>query len=176
MGLSLGQLASAVGRSSSSVRRWERGESAPSDDVLPELATALDLNEGELGEMVASVHAHHDGTEPKRPTPGGVEEDTATAAAIPRVKTTIEDDEVVVQVADYFETPAPAAPPQAQRQPSRYGRISSVVRGSRDSWIGWLRGLLTALALLFLFMGLVWAFGELLMALEDVLSSFSTGA
>ena len=175
-GLSLGQLASAVGRSSSSVRRWERGESAPAADVLGDLASVLDLNEEELGVMVAAAHPDERETESAGVSDSDIEEKAQISAETPSVKTTIEDDDVVVDAADYFETAAPAGPPPAQRQPSRYGRISSAVWGRRDSWIGWVRGFLTALALLFLFMGLTWALGELLTALKDVLGSFSTGA
>jgi transcriptional regulator with XRE-family HTH domain len=175
-GLSLGQLASAVGRSASSVRRWERGESAPAADVLGDLATVLDLDEEELGAMVAAAHPDRTEAEPAGVSDSDIEEKPQISAETPAVKTTIEDDDVVADVADYFETAAPAAPPPAQRQPSRYGRISSAVWGRRDSWIGWVRGFLTALALLFLFMGLMWALGELLTALKDVLGSFSTEA
>ncbi|KAA3636310.1 MAG: XRE family transcriptional regulator, partial [Armatimonadetes bacterium] len=37
-GMSLGQLAASIGRSSSSVRRWERDEVAPAITVMPALA------------------------------------------------------------------------------------------------------------------------------------------
>jgi len=176
-GLSLGQLASAVGRSSSSVRRWERGEGAPSADVVSDLATALGLEEEELAGMVASAHPHQS----VDVSAAGPDDDddatdaTATPEVARKVKTTIEDEDVVADIAPYFETPAPVAPPPAQTRPSRYGRISGAVRGHRDSWIGWVRGFLTLLALFFLFMGLMWAGGELLTALKDVLGSFSTG-
>lgn len=173
-GLSLGQLASAVGRSSSSVRRWERGEGAPSADVVSDLATALGLNEGELAGMVASAH-HHQAVNNSAAGPDGGDDETETPVAARRVRTTIEDDDVAADIVPYFGTPPPIAPPPAQHQPSRWGRISSTVRGHRDSWIGWVRGFLTLLALFFLFMGLMWAGGELLTALKDVLGSFSTG-
>ena len=47
-GMSLGQLAAAVGRSSSSVRRWERGEVPPAAGIIDDLASALDIDADEL--------------------------------------------------------------------------------------------------------------------------------
>jgi len=177
-GLSLGQLASAVGRSSSTVRRWERGQSTPSSESLAAVATALDLDVESLAATAAAAHppADEQGQDASEAVAMAVLDGAEPAAVIPRVRTTIEDAEVVGEVADYFETPSPAIEAAAQPQVSRYGKVSSAIWGRRDSWIGWVRGFLTALALLFLFMGLMWALGELLAALKDVLGSFSTGA
>ena len=175
-GLSLGQLASAVGRSSSSVRRWERGEASPAGDVIGDLATALDLDPDELGAMVVSGDADNDGMVQPLTSELDASDSSPAPPVQPSVRTTLEDEEAVVEVAHYFEVDAPVDPPPVERQPSRYGRMSSALWGRRDSWIGWVRGFLTALALLFLFMGLVWAFGELMTALKDVLGSFSTGS
>ncbi|MDJ0790940.1 MAG: helix-turn-helix transcriptional regulator, partial [Acidimicrobiia bacterium] len=47
-GMSLAQLAAAVGRSSSSVRRWERGEVPPAKAIVGDLAAALDLEVSDL--------------------------------------------------------------------------------------------------------------------------------
>jgi transcriptional regulator with XRE-family HTH domain len=175
-GLSLGQLASAVGRSSSSVRRWERGETAPSADVVGDLANVLGIDEEELVGLVASAHGRETVSELSAESDG---DDASEAISPPPskevVKTTIEDDDVVPEITPYFETPGPVQPPPSQPRRSRYGRVSSAVWGHRDSWIGWVRGFLTLLALFFLFMGFVWAVGELLAALGDVSGSFSTG-
>jgi transcriptional regulator with XRE-family HTH domain len=175
-GLSLGQLASVVGRSPSSVRRWERGESVPSSDVISNIAAALDLDEEELGAIAAAAQSHQAVIEPTPVSDEIAEESAQAPAPIARAKTTIEDENVVVESVPYFETPAPVGPPPVQRQPSRYGRVSSSLWGRRDSWIGWVRGFFTLLALVFLFIGLMWALGELWTALREVLSSFSTGA
>lgn len=174
--LSLGQLASAVGRSPSSVRRWERGEAAPSADVISDLAAVLGLDEEDLGARAASAHPQQGAAEPAPSPDVETGEDAVVPVVAPRAKTTIEDEDVVVEAPSYFETPVPVAPQPVQREPSRYGRASSAVWGRRDLWIGWLRGFLTILALVFLAMGLMWAGGELLAALKDVLGSFSTGA
>ena len=174
-GLSLGQFASAVGRSSSSVRRWERGESTPSADVVGDVAAVLDLNTKELNAMVASAHASEDAPEQPVTTDTHVDMVADSPVLAPRAKTTLEDEQAAVEMAPYFETPAPVMPPPAQRPPSRLKRASSAIMGHRDSWIGWVRGFLTALALFFLFMGFMWAVGELLTALNEVLGSFSAG-
>ena len=174
-GLSLGQFASAVGRSSSSVRRWERGESTPSADVVGDVAAVLDLDTQELNAMVASAHASEDAPEQRVTTDTQADMVADSPVLAPRVKTTLEDEQAAVEMAPYFETPAPVMPPPTQRPPSRLKRASSAIMGHRDSWIGWVRGFLTALALFFLFMGFMWAVGELLTALNEVLGSFSTG-
>jgi hypothetical protein len=149
--------------------------------VVSDLAGVLGLDEEELVAMVAAAHPH---AMPSTPTVASgddadeipqVRQTPQTPVATQGVRTTIEDEDVVAEVASYFDTPAPVQPPPAQPQPSRYSRVSSAVWGRRDSWIGWLRGFLTLLALFFLFMGLIWALGELLAALKEVLESFSTG-
>jgi len=122
-----------------------------------------------------AVSAHSVPTGPEVAQGGEVEDKTEITVSAPKVRTTIEDEDVVFEVVNYFDAAAPVGPPPVPPRPSRYGRASSAVWGRRDSWIGWLRGFLTVLALLFLFMGLVWALGELLTALKDVLGSFSTG-
>ena len=164
-GLSLGQLASAVGRSSSSVRRWERGEVAPAMSVVPDLAGALDLDEGELRAMIESTHSESSTDSPSE----------SSADESPRTESTIEDDVVIAQEVPYFDTPSPVATAPVQRPRGRFARIYAAIFGRRDSWIGWVRGILTALALFFLFMGLIWAFGELVTAMSEVMDSFSTG-
>lgn len=48
MGFSLGQLATKLGHTAASVRRWERGEDMPEVDLLPKIAKELDLDTGRL--------------------------------------------------------------------------------------------------------------------------------
>jgi hypothetical protein len=143
--------------------------------VVGDVAAVLGLDTKELSAMVASAHASEDGTELTVTIDTHIDEVTDSPAVVPKAETTLEDELAVVEIAPYFETPAPVMPPHAQPPPSRLKRASSVIRGHRDSWIGWVRGFLTALALFFLFIGLMWAAGELVTALKEVLGSFSTG-
>jgi hypothetical protein len=140
--------------------------------VVGNLADILGFDEEELVSRVASYHEH---TSVSSPTAVSDGDGPLPARAVQSVETTIEDDDVAPEITPYFETPGPVQQPASQPQRSRYGRVSSAVWGRRDSWIGWVRGFLTLLALFFLFMGLVWAVGELLEALKDVSGSFSTG-
>ncbi len=48
LGLSQARLAEIVGRTATTVRRWERGEVPPPDDVIDGLAAALEVDAGEL--------------------------------------------------------------------------------------------------------------------------------
>lgn len=138
---------------------------APAETVLPDLAEALGLDDAELRTLIESVHA---------PAPSAPYAESSEDP-IPKTETTIEDEVSVVDAAPYFETPSPRSAQPPQIEPGRFGRFSKAIFGSRDSWIGWVRGILTALALLFLFFGLVWALGELLAALGEVLDTFSAG-
>jgi len=51
-GMSMGQLASAVGRTAASVRRWERDEVVPGADVVERLAAVLELDLDDLAALV----------------------------------------------------------------------------------------------------------------------------
>ncbi|MEN8041285.1 MAG: helix-turn-helix domain-containing protein [Actinomycetota bacterium] len=161
-GMSLGQLASAIGRSSSSVRRWERGEVAPAVTVLPKLAAILDIDPKDL--------------EAARPPAGDVEEtaDHGTEEATDGRVSTVE--QPVVEPPNGSEIiPEVEVAPQTESS----GLLSdflAVFTGGTRSWIGWARGLLTATALIVMLFVLVWAVGELLEAFGDVWDSFDVGS
>lgn len=81
-GLSLGQLASAVGRTASSVRRWEKDEAYPTSAVLDQLSEMLDIERDVLepdgrdtsatgGEAVYDVPAVFGTTEEAAGPPSG---------------------------------------------------------------------------------------------------------
>jgi transcriptional regulator with XRE-family HTH domain len=150
-GLSLGQLAAAVGRSSSSVRRWERGEVAPAIAVIDDLATALDLEPDVLRDA--------------RPTPVSEPE---------KRRTTVEQPVVVEKPPGPL---APQAPPkESVTQRGVLGDVLEAVRSAGASWSGWLRGALTAGLLIVMLIVFIWAFGELLTALGQVWDSFDAGS
>jgi transcriptional regulator with XRE-family HTH domain len=160
-GMSLGQLASAVGRSSSSVRRWERGEVAPAIGIVPRLARVLDLEESSLSDLRPSQVELGDG-ESEQLELGGRH-------------TTIEDAAVKVPVAD--TPPMSPAPDLADAAPSRgiVADLKMAVFGQKDSWIGWARGIFTTVVLMAMLFVLVWALGELAAALGEIWNSFETG-
>lgn len=151
--MSLGQLASAVGRSSSSVRRWERGEVAPAVSVVPKLAAILEIDPSDL--------------RPVAPVPAATDSDTPESTIEqPVVNGTSSE---VIAVAS-TEGPAPEA---------SSGLVSDAWRtltSTGNGWMGWIRGLLTAGLLLVMLLVLVWAFGELIDALDAVLDSFDAGS
>ena len=162
-GLSLSQLASAVGRSSSSVRRWERGEVPPAIGIIDELAEVLDLDPDELRAL--RPEASDEGGSERLPGFEGAES-TATPPAEP-------------EVLDLDRVPV-VAPPEApvardRRPPGFVADVIAVIRGATESWSGWIRGALTAGVLLFMAVILIWAVVELAGALGEIWDSFDAG-
>ena len=51
-GLSLGQLATAIGRTAATVRSWERGQHLPAVDVVERLATSLGVEQSRLEDLM----------------------------------------------------------------------------------------------------------------------------
>ena len=165
-GMSLGQLAAAVGRTSSSVRRWERGEVPPAKAIIPDLAVALDLDPDDL-----------DALRPSPSVPAPLEPDSVLSDGGDDRPSTIEQP-VVTQSGP---TPVPAAghvvepldsPPQT---PDRRGIVQDVMESYRsvtEDWSGWIRGALTAVILLVMLIVLVWALGELWSSLGEIWDSF----
>ena len=154
-GMSLGQLAATIGRSPSSVRRWERDEVAPAAAVVPQLAVALDVNVSALEERRPDV---------AEPDPSVVDQVEA------KKLTTIEQ-----PVTPSQETPlAPAAQPERRPRIGLVGEMWNSIFAEKESWIGWVRGIVTALVLLLFFFVLVWAGGEFIDAVSEVWDSFGS--
>jgi transcriptional regulator with XRE-family HTH domain len=156
-GMSLGQLAAAVGRSSSSVRRWERGEVPPAIGVVDQLADVLDLDPEELKAM--------------RPA---AEDDVRVVEAVseaqaPAVKpSTLEQPKVTA--------PAPEVPAPTTPAPRGFlGDTAAALRDMTADWSGWIRGLLTAVVVIVMLIVLVWALGQLFDALRVIWDGFDTG-
>lgn len=167
--MSLGQLASAVGRSSSSVRRWERGEVAPAASVVPKLAAVLGIDIQSLRDEEATRTVDSDkATSEDKATP---EDDKATTGRV----STVEQPVITGKDAS---PPAPQTVP-AMTPSSEVGRLSTVwasVTKGGQGWMGWIRGALTVVALAVMLFVLVWALGELFSALGSVLDSFDVGS
>ena len=165
-GMSLGQLASAVGRSSSSVRRWERGEVPPAIGIIDDLADVLDLDAAELRALRPGAR---DAVQPE-PLPG-LEERTPAGPAASSEPEVIDLDRVPI-------IRPPETPPDSERQlrpPGFVSDVVEVVRRATESWAGWIRGALTAGVLLVMAIVLVWAMAELFQALGEVWDSFDAG-
>jgi transcriptional regulator with XRE-family HTH domain len=154
-GMSLGQLAATVGRSPSSVRRWERDEVAPATAVVPQLAVALDVDVSALEERRPDV------ADPDPSVVDHVEEKKFTTVEQP--------------AAPSQETPVvPAVKPERKPRVGIIGEMWNSIFAEKESWIGWVRGIGTALVLLLFFLVLVWAGGEFIDAVSDVWHSFGS--
>lgn len=151
--MSLGQLASAIGRSSSSVRRWERGEVAPAVSVVPKLAAILDIDPDEL-----------------RTTDSAVSGSDETDGRISTVEQAVMD-----SVGDTDMETDPPTNGTVEGSGFVAEMWASIAGGGRG-WMRWVRGLLTAAALVVMLLVFVWAVGELLDALSAVLGSFEVGS
>ncbi len=155
-GMSLGQLAEEIGRSSSSVRRWERDEVAPAHSVMPVLAEVLHVDISEL--------------EVRRPGAVGDEQDGAPIDESATGSSTIEQHAVA--------SGPPVMPEDPTNAPSRLGLFgdmwASIFEG-KDNWIGWVRGVATAVVVVILLVVFVWAVGELFAALREVWNSLEPG-
>ncbi len=160
-GLSLGQLASKVGRSSSSVRRWERDEVPPAIGVMSDLAAALELDEEEL----------------QRLRPGSVEATPASRAPSEEsvTRSTIEGETVANGTITSRHPTEMDVDVASKNGGGMFSDLSGALLGSKASWIGWARGIMTAVALIVMFFVFLWAMGELFDALRGVLDSFDVG-
>ena len=164
--MSLGQLASAVGRSSSSVRRWERGEVAPAASVLPKLSAILEIDIQSLRDDEVTTSGSK--------TSGSKEESSQDKAVDERISTV--EQPLIADSKPPAPVPqdVPVVPPSSEG-----GRLSSfwdsVAKGGQG-WMGWIRGALTVVTLVVMLFVLVWALGELFSALGSVLDSFDVGS
>ncbi|MGI9529332.1 MAG: helix-turn-helix domain-containing protein [Acidimicrobiia bacterium] len=167
-GMSLGQLASAVGRTSSSVRRWERGEVPPAKAIIPDLAAALDLEPSEL-----------DALRPGPSLPEPIEPDSIVADPAEAKPTTIEQP-VITQsgtgtapvAAAGAPTTEPATQPPAPAGEGMFEELAAAYRAVTEDWSGWIRGALTTVVLLAMLLVLLWAASELFSALGEIWDSF----
>jgi transcriptional regulator with XRE-family HTH domain len=155
--MSLGQLASAVGRSSSSVRRWERGEVAPAASVLPKLAAILEIDPEVLKESTP-------------PIPSDTTDETEGPVGDGDRVSTVEQ-----PVTGTAASGNSASQGVSQPLSSSGGPWATLTHGDRG-WMGWVRGLLTAAVLMVMLMVMLWAVGELFSALGAVLDSFDVGS
>jgi len=173
-GMSMGQLATSVERSTASVRRWERDEGVPAKGIVNELAAVLDLSEDDVA-LIAMEPAP---ATPAPATPAPATPAPATPApATPRGPTSAPS------------TPAPStpAPPSGASQATQAAgsRVAGVVAVSEPAptgikswfaelynpanpWLGYLRAALTVVVLIVLAWILVWALAGLFGAVGEI--------
>lgn len=166
-GMSLGQLAAAVGRSSASVRRWERGEVAPAIGIIDDLAAVLDLDADDLRSQRSPAAEPAMDAEPV----SGAHPDTGRVA--PQGPTTIEQDLASAT------SPAPKDPSPERSTPATRGVVGdalAAIRNASTSWSGWIRAALTVVLLIVMALILIWAMGQLAAAIGDIWDSFDTGS
>jgi transcriptional regulator with XRE-family HTH domain len=143
-GMSMGQLAAAVERSTASVRRWERDQGVPTKAVVRELAVVLNLDEAEVSALAAAP------LPAAEPVPRAGEPSDATRATSASMTNTA-------------STPVPP--------PSGNGGWLSSLRDPEQPWLGYLRAALTVIVLLVLAWVLIWALRGFLVAFGDVWES-----
>lgn len=153
--MSLGQLADAVGRSSSSVRRWERDEVPPALTIMQALAEALSVDVEQLDALRPALV--------DEVSIAAREGDTASGSTI--------EQPLVEPSQEAFATQGVVP----DRRLGLFGDLWNSVFAQKESWIGWVRGGLTTVFVLVMVYILFWAVGELYDALFDVWHSFGTG-
>ena len=173
-GMSMGQLATSVERSTASVRRWERDEGVPAKGVINELAAVLDLSEDDVGLAAKEPEL----ADPPPPTPSHATPAPATPAPAS-----------LAPVTPRGPTPAlstPAPPSGASQATQAAGsRVAGVVAISEPAptgirswlaelynpanpWLGYLRAALTVVVLIVLAWILVWALAGLFGAVGEI--------
>lgn len=142
-GMSMGQLATSVERSTASVRRWERDEGVPSKGIVDELAVVLDLSNDDVA-LIARAPTNQEAPSPASPAPGASQ---ATQAAGSRV------------------TGGVAATEPA---PTGINSWFAELYNPANPWLGYLRAALTVVVLIILAWVLAWALAGLFGAVGEI--------
>ncbi len=187
LGLSQTELAERVGRTPTTIRRWEKGEAVPAPDVIDRLAHVLEVDSGSLG---GADDPSREGPEASPSPPGVVQQETVTKSVAPPPSPggAVPLTEMPTEAAP---APVPAGPRRAasrreedtapparrlsltrRRSVTDSGAALSYIEDRRQRLRYWLRYLLTAVAVLIMLVVLVWAFGELRDALGEVWQLF----
>ncbi len=144
-GMSMGQLAAAVERSTASVRRWERDQGVPAATVVHELTVVLNLDEAETVALAAAPLPDA----PPPPSPPAEPSDATRATSVPTTS---------------------AAPSVIPPTDQSTGWVSAL-RDPEKPWLGYLRATLTVVILLILAWVLIWALGGFLDAYSEIWES-----
>ncbi len=120
LGLSQARLAELVGRTATTVRRWERGEVAPPEDVIDQLAEALEVDAAQLEPRPAPTRSSVVVAGSATPAP-------PTQAPQPRTDRTAATRPATAPVG------RPAAPPRRPAQPAAADTTTDAPTG--EPWI-----------------------------------------
>ncbi len=179
--LSLGQLAGEVGRPAASVRRWERDESMPSDEIRERLAEVLGLDPALLHRLAEGAEASEPVTAPVAASGASVASDApdragppdpfldgpTEAMAVPPLPV-VAPAPVAAEVRD--QTDEPAVTPTGPLD--RLAHYRAILFDPDEPWLGYLRGALTVVAFIVMAWILLWALGELGTAIGDFFDTF----
>jgi hypothetical protein len=185
-GMSMGQLATSVERSTASVRRWERDEGVPAKGIIDELAAVLDLSDDDVA-LIVREPAHGE-TPFAAPPPASPPSATPSPATPPPA--------TPPPATPPPATPPPATPPPATPPPATPSAATQATQaaGSRvtgglaaaepaptgikgwfaelydpaNPWLGYLRVGLTVVVLIILAWILVWALAGLFGAVGEI--------
>ncbi|MFV9671956.1 MAG: helix-turn-helix domain-containing protein [Acidimicrobiia bacterium] len=144
-GMSMGQLAAAVERSTASVRRWERDQGVPAETVVQELVVVLNLDQAEL---------------------------TALAAAPPPVVAAAPQSEDPSDATRATSASVTSTVPSTVQSSGGISAWLSSLRDPEKPWLGYLRATLTIVVMLVLAWVLIWALRGFVGAFGDVWESF----
>ena len=148
-GMSMGQLATSLERSTASVRRWERDEGLPAQGIVDQLANVLGLDEDDLA-LIETEAAPPPPPPPAAQRPPAPESAQATQAGTGRVTGVI---------------------PVTEPEPTGIQGWWKTLYDPANPWLGYLRAALTVIILLILAWLLVWALAGLFDSVGEVWDS-----
>jgi transcriptional regulator with XRE-family HTH domain len=154
-GMSMGQLATSVGRSTASVRRWERDEGVPAKGIIDELVAVLDLSDDDLA-LIWSEPDHFATPAPLTPAPLAAPPATPLPQSGESQATQAAGSRVVAGVA------------VAEPEPAGIKGWLAELYDPENPWLGYLRATLTVIVLIILAWILVWALAELFGAVGEI--------
>lgn len=189
--LSMGQLAAAVDRSTASVRRWERDDGLPTQEVVDILVLRLQLDPAEVDAVVAETRGEPLPVAVEQPAPSTVEKgDPIDVVPVVGIVEAADGDAASRdsepdEPASPMPAPAPpltvTAPPPSTVWPTASAPVAVVERQDQNilqilrdpdrPWLGYIRAALTLAVLGGLLYVLVWAVPEFLDAFGEAWDS-----
>ena len=158
-GMSMGQLATAVNRSTASVRRWERDEGVPAASIRGDVANALDLSPDDL-ELI-------DDEPSTEPPPSVAVTPPPSVAVTPPPPASRTGPEASLQATQAAASRVTGIAPVVDPKPTGVRGWFAVLYDPDKPWLGYLRAALTVIVLIVLAWMLIWSLGGLLDTLGE---------